>query len=140
MRRDFLKLARCPRCRIEGEFDLEVALESDNEVREGAIACRRCGERRSIAGGIVDLMPEPPGYVRREIAGLERFAGQMRADGWDRDRILALPYEQSGYWYAQATAMNQMLHTVISSRAIACSTSARTPAGPAPCSPSAASM
>ena len=36
----------------------------------------------------------------------------MRADGWDRERILSLPYDQSGYWFAQATAMKQMLHTV----------------------------
>jgi SAM-dependent methyltransferase/uncharacterized protein YbaR (Trm112 family) len=112
LRRQLLDIARCPRCRAEGEFDLEVAEESAREVREGAVSCRRCGERRSIARGIVDLMPEVPAFVHREAAGLERFAATMRADGWDRERILTLPYEQSGYWFAQATAMHQMLHTI----------------------------
>jgi SAM-dependent methyltransferase len=49
---------------------------------------------------------------RREQAGLDRFADVMRADGWDREQVLNLPYEQSGYWYAQATLMNQVLETV----------------------------
>jgi hypothetical protein len=58
----------------------------------------------------VDLMPpRPPEFVTREAAGLERFADVMRAEGWDRERVLNLPYEQNGYWYAQATAMHQTL-------------------------------
>ncbi len=33
----------------------------------------------------------------------------MRADGWDRERVLELPYVKLGYWYDQATAMEQLL-------------------------------
>jgi SAM-dependent methyltransferase len=112
LRRSFLDTARCPRCRSEDGFDLEVAQESALEVRQGMVRCRRCGERRSITNGIVELMPDVPEFVHREAAGLERFAALMRSDGWDRERILALPGEQSGYWFAQATAMNQVLHTI----------------------------
>ena len=36
-------------------------------------------------------MPQPPGHVAREAAGLGRFAEHMRADGWDRDTIRRLP-------------------------------------------------
>jgi SAM-dependent methyltransferase len=58
------------------------------------------------------VMPEAPEFVRREASGLDRFAKLMRRSGWDRDRILRLPYEQSGYWFAQATAMHQVLATM----------------------------
>jgi SAM-dependent methyltransferase len=109
VRREFLDLVRCPSCGEDRPFDLNAAVEDDHEVREGAIVCRSCGERRSISRGIVDLMPEVPEYVRREAAGLERFAKDMRVNGWTKDRLLKLPYEQTGYWYTQATAMHQTL-------------------------------
>jgi uncharacterized protein YbaR (Trm112 family) len=109
VRRELLDIARCPVCRAERSFDLRVDEEDAREVRSGTLRCGRCGSVRTIERGIVDLMPDAPGFVRREAAGLDRFAEVMRASGWDRERVLALPYEQSGYWYAQATAMHQTL-------------------------------
>src|SRR3954447_4322011 len=112
MRTDLLTVLRCPRCKTDQSFDLSVRTETEDEVREGELTCRACGERRSIARGIVDLMPAAPDFVLREQAGLDRFADVMRADGWDRERVLKLPDEHSGYWYAQGTLMNQVLATV----------------------------
>jgi SAM-dependent methyltransferase/uncharacterized protein YbaR (Trm112 family) len=112
MRTELLSLLRCPRCKAERSFDCRVCAEAENEVREGELTCRGCGERRPIAGGIVDLMVDAPGFVVREQAGLDRFADVMRADGWDRKKVLELPDHPSGYWYAQAVLMNQVLATV----------------------------
>lgn len=103
---------RCPRCKAEGSFDLAVEAEDEREVREGELTCTACDESRRIRRGIVDLMPELPAFVRREAAGLDRFADRMRAQGWDREMVLSLPYHQHGYWYAQATMMHQVLQTV----------------------------
>jgi SAM-dependent methyltransferase len=47
-----------------------------------------------------------------EAAGLERFAELMRADGWDRDAILALPFVEDGYWYAQAMSLDRLMKTI----------------------------
>jgi SAM-dependent methyltransferase/uncharacterized protein YbaR (Trm112 family) len=112
MRTDLLSVLRCPRCKAERSFDLSVRSETEDEVRDGELTCRGCGERREIERGIVDLMPAAPDFVLREQAGLDRFADVMRADGWDRERVLKLPDEHSGYWYAQGTLMNQVLETV----------------------------
>ncbi|MDX6677253.1 MAG: hypothetical protein QOE31_1305 [Solirubrobacteraceae bacterium] len=112
MRTDLLSVLRCPRCRAEQSFDCEAHAESDGEVREGELTCRSCGERRAVARGIADLMVDSPDFVLREQAGLDRFADVMRADGWDRERVLKLPDDHSGYWYAQGTLMNQVLDTV----------------------------
>lgn len=71
--------------------------------------CENCGVARPVAEGIVDLLEDPPDFVVREAAGLGRFADLMRSDGWDRERVLELPYVELGYWYAQATAMLQVL-------------------------------
>jgi SAM-dependent methyltransferase len=112
VRQGFADIARCPACRAERSLDVTADVEDEREIREGKVACRQCGEVRSIARGIVDLMPDAPGFVQRETAGLDRFADVMRAQGWDRERVLKLPYEDSGYWFAQATAMHQVLATV----------------------------
>jgi SAM-dependent methyltransferase len=88
-------------------------------VREGIVSCTACGARRGIHRGIVDLMPpEPPEFVRREAEGLRLFAAHMVRDrcgperGWTPERLVNLPYEQTGYWYAQATAMHQTIGNV----------------------------
>ena len=113
MRRDAMSALRCPRCRAEDSFALSVEAEDAREVREGELSCGSCGERRAIRRGIVDLMPVAvPEFVGREAAGLDLFAEFMRNDGWDREAILALPYRQDGYWYAQATMMHQVLDTI----------------------------
>jgi SAM-dependent methyltransferase len=57
-------------------------------------------------------MPNPPEHIAREAAGLERFAEVMKADGWDRDVVRQLPNVDYGYWYVQASSMQQLLQTV----------------------------
>ena len=89
-----------------------TARESDaREVREGELACERCDGRFPIEGGIANLLYQPPDFVVREAAGLDRFADVMRADGWDRERILALPDVHLAYWVAQGEAMKHVLAT-----------------------------
>jgi SAM-dependent methyltransferase len=100
---------RCPRCRGDGDFELRASVRDEREVRSGTLTCRRCGASYEIFDGIVDLLIEVPEAVRREIAGLERFAEQMRADGWDRERILALPNVDQGYWLDQKHALRRAL-------------------------------
>ena len=109
MRTDLVDLLRCPRCHAERRFEVQAREEDEREIRAGTLRCRSCGHSASIEDGIVDLLHEPPEFVVREAAGLERFAETMRADGWDRDRILKLPYEQSGYWFTQGAAIEHML-------------------------------
>jgi SAM-dependent methyltransferase len=111
MRRDLLELLRCPRCRTDRSFDLEEQEVDAREVRTGGLTCRACRHRAAIEDGIVDLMHDPPDYVVREAEGLERFAQSMRADGYDRARILELPYEHQGYWFHQSAAIDRLLET-----------------------------
>ncbi len=89
-------LLRCPRCRREGTLD-------------GVLRCEACGHRTPVADGVVDALYDPPEAVVREAAGLARFAELMRADGWDRDRILNLPDEPSPYWHGQRAAFAELL-------------------------------
>jgi SAM-dependent methyltransferase len=112
MRKSLLDILRCPACGTTRAFVLEVAIETSREIREGRLACGRCGRGYDIFDGICDLMCNAPDFVRREAAGLERFAERMRRDGWDKARILGLPNEPDGYWYTQATSMNQLLARV----------------------------
>jgi SAM-dependent methyltransferase len=109
MRPELIEQLRCPRCRAERSLVLDVVEEDEREVRTGALSCGVCSHRAPVADGIVDLLFDPPEFVTREAAGLERFGETMRADGWDRERILKLPYEQSGYWFSQAAAMEHLL-------------------------------
>ncbi|MGI8622756.1 MAG: methyltransferase domain-containing protein, partial [Solirubrobacteraceae bacterium] len=60
---------------------------------------------------IVDLLHDPPAFVRREADGLGRFAQLMRDDGWSREELMKLPYIDNGYWYCQAVLMEQTLDT-----------------------------
>jgi SAM-dependent methyltransferase len=82
------------------------------EIREGRLDCQHCRLERPVCSGVPDLMLDPPPEVSAEAAGLERFACEMRRDGWDRERVLALPYEQSGYWFAQAKSMERVIETL----------------------------
>ena len=112
MRRDLLDVLRCPRCRTDRPFDLAEAEVDEREVRSGELTCRECAHVARVEDGIVDLMHDPPEFVVREARGLERFAEEMRNSGWDRERVLKLPYEQSGYWFAQAAGMENLLREV----------------------------
>ena len=88
---------------------MTARVSDEREVREGQIACGGCESTFEIAEGIVDMLWDAPPFVDREAAGLERFAEVMRADGWDRDRILALPDVDLAYWHAQRRAMDDVL-------------------------------
>jgi SAM-dependent methyltransferase len=112
MRPEFADRLRCPRCRTAAPFTLRADASDAREVRAGALTCGRCGHVAEIRDGIVDALHEPPDFVVREAAGLGRFADVMRADGWTREDILALPQRDDGYWYAQAVLMDQVLDTV----------------------------
>lgn len=112
MRPSLLPLLRCPRCRAEASLSLNAAVSDEREVREGELTCAGCGNAYAVADGIADLLWEPPEFVTREAAGLERFAEAMRADGWDRERIHSLPDVEFGYWVAQSRALRQLLDVV----------------------------
>src|SRR5436190_8069920 len=112
MRESLLPLIRCPRCRAERSFGLDASEHDSREVRAGSLTCSSCGFSGSVSRGVVDLMPDPPDFVRREAAGLERFADVMRADGWDRSRVLRLPDDPLEYWQGQKAAIEHLLATV----------------------------
>ena len=104
-----IPILRCPLCCGEGSWNLHVERRDAREIRQASLTCGHCGDVRLVRDGIVDLLKDPPEFVRREAAGLERFAQRMRDDGWDRERILELPYVGNGYWFTQAIAMQQVL-------------------------------
>src|SRR4051812_15413020 len=112
MRESLVEQLRCPKCRAERSFSVDADGRDDREIRSGSLTCSACGFVASISRGVVDLMPDSPEFVRREAAGLERFADTMRADGWDRDRVLRLPDDPLEYWQGQKAAMEHLLATV----------------------------
>jgi SAM-dependent methyltransferase/uncharacterized protein YbaR (Trm112 family) len=112
MRESFLQMLRCPRCRAERSFDLSAAESDAREVRTGTLTCGSCGLLAPVEGGIAHLLVDPPEIVRREAAGLERFADLMRSDGWNRERVLRLPDEPSDYWGGQRKGIDHLLDTV----------------------------
>lgn len=112
MRPDLAPRLRCPACR-RAALELTAVEERDErEVRSGELACAACGATAPIAGGIVDLLRDPPPFVAAESAGLGRFADLMRSDGWTRETLMKLPHIEDGYWYAQGVLMDQTLDTV----------------------------
>jgi SAM-dependent methyltransferase len=109
LREQLTQILRCPACATDASLDLHATRSDEREVREGELVCARCAARFAVTGGIADLLHEPPEFVRRERAGLERFADVMRADGWDRERVLALPDVDLPYWHGQRLAMESLL-------------------------------
>ncbi len=112
MREATAPLLRCPRCHTDGALELDAGARAASEVREGELACAVCGRRGEVARGVADLLHAPPEFVAREAAGLERFAAVMRADGWDRERVLRLPDEPSPYWHGQRASFEALLARV----------------------------
>jgi SAM-dependent methyltransferase len=106
MRAELLERLRCPACLADRSLALSAARDDGHEVRDGALACAACGERFAVRDGIAELLPAPSAVVAREAAGLARFAEVMRDDGWDRDRIRALPYVDLPYWWGQRRAFD----------------------------------
>jgi SAM-dependent methyltransferase/uncharacterized protein YbaR (Trm112 family) len=103
---------RCPACRAERTLALEARESNPTEVREGTLTCRDCGRSFPLHRGVAELMIDAPEHVRREAAGLERFAEHMRNSDWDRERILALPDIQDGYWFVQLHSFEQVCSIV----------------------------
>jgi SAM-dependent methyltransferase len=109
VREQLTEILRCPRCEAQSTLRLTAGDRDVREVRTGTLECARCAQRYPILDGIVDLLHEPPAFVTREAAGLERFAAAMRADGWDRERIRALPNVELPYWHGQRRAIEALL-------------------------------
>jgi SAM-dependent methyltransferase/uncharacterized protein YbaR (Trm112 family) len=112
MRTDLLTVLRCPSCGSPDSLKLEATVDDERETREGQLQCRLCQLQRPISAGIVDLLVNPSPEVTAEARGLTRFAQQMAQDGWDRSRVLALPYDDSGYWWIQRRSMERLLEIV----------------------------
>jgi SAM-dependent methyltransferase len=109
---EFVERLRCPACRRDHVLRLCVDERDEHEVREGLLRCYSCQTEFAVRRGVVELLHEPPEHIRAEAAGLERFAEQMRADGWGRELVRRLPDLEHGYWYVQARSMHQLLTTV----------------------------
>ena len=112
MRGSLAPLLRCPECRTDGALALESLDVDARETRAGDLVCTGCHARFPVARGVAHLMVGESEHVRREAAGLQRFAEAMRRDGWDRARVLNLPHEQSGYWFVQDWGLALLLGTV----------------------------
>jgi ubiquinone/menaquinone biosynthesis C-methylase UbiE/uncharacterized protein YbaR (Trm112 family) len=103
---------RCPSCHREHTLALNSETTDAHEVREGMLRCDSCGAEFAVDRGVGLLMRDPPEHITREAAGLDRFAEVMRADGWDRAKIVQLPDIDSGYWYVQARSMQQLVQNI----------------------------
>ena len=112
MKAEFVESLRCPACRSDHSLRLAAEQSDAREVREGSLRCAACGARFAVRRGVLELLHDPPPYVRAEVAGLERFAEQMRAEGWNREMVRRLPELEHGYWYVQARSMYQLLTTI----------------------------
>jgi SAM-dependent methyltransferase len=109
---EFAGQLRCPACLSQASFELRVSASDEHEVREGTLHCCVCANEFAVHRGVPELLYEPPEHILKEAAGLERFAEQMRQEGWDRELVRRLPNLEHGYWYVQARSMHQLLTTV----------------------------
>lgn len=112
MKPEFAEQLRCPACRCDHTLGLRADSSDEREVREGRLRCAACRTEFVVRRGVVELLHEPPPHIVAEAAGLERFAEQMRAEGWDRELVRRLPDLEHGYWYVQARSMYQLLSMV----------------------------
>jgi SAM-dependent methyltransferase len=109
---EFAGELRCPACRRDRVLGLRARESDSREVREGLLRCSVCGSEFELHRGVPDLLHDPPAHILAEAAGLERFAADMRGDGWDRELVRRLPNLEHGYWYVQARSMHQLLTTI----------------------------
>jgi SAM-dependent methyltransferase/uncharacterized protein YbaR (Trm112 family) len=109
VRAQFAQELRCPACRRERTLALQAQESDAHEVREGVLRCAACGSEFAVHRGVAELLHDPPQYILAEAAGLERFAEQMRAEGWDREKVHRLPDIDHGYWYVQSRSMHQLM-------------------------------
>jgi SAM-dependent methyltransferase len=109
---EFARELRCPACLCDRSLELLARERDEREVREGTLRCTACAGEFAVHKGVGELLHEPPGYIVAEAAGLGRFAEQMRAEGWDREKVRRLPDIEHGYWYAQSRSMHQLMTTI----------------------------
>jgi SAM-dependent methyltransferase len=109
---EFAARLRCPACKRDGTLVLSEQADDEHEVREGTLRCSACASEFAVRRGVAELLHDPPDYIVAEAAGLERFAEQMRAEGWDREMVRRLPDVEHGYWYVQARSMHQLLASI----------------------------
>lgn len=55
MKHDLLDILRCPVC--TGSLDLNATKEDEDEVVEGSLRCRSCGESYMIEDTIPNMLP-----------------------------------------------------------------------------------
>jgi len=69
MRKDFLKILRCPLCRSES-LDIKNPLMDEFEIREGEVICLDCNTGYKIKDGIVDFLTRPDSTILKEIQAI----------------------------------------------------------------------
>ncbi|QZA87830.1 methytransferase partner Trm112 [Salinarchaeum sp. IM2453] len=55
MKESTLDILRCPL--DKGELELEIDKKDGDEILEGTLVCKECGERYPIEDGIANLLP-----------------------------------------------------------------------------------
>ncbi|MCL0028756.1 methytransferase partner Trm112 [Dehalococcoidia bacterium] len=55
MKRDLMDILVCPVCR--SELDLTVSKEEEDEIVDGSLKCKACGETYPIENTIPNLLP-----------------------------------------------------------------------------------
>jgi uncharacterized protein YbaR (Trm112 family) len=55
MKRDLMEILACPMCK--GDLDLEVFEEDGEEILNGKLCCKSCGECYPIEDGIPNMLP-----------------------------------------------------------------------------------
>ena len=112
MKVEFSQQLRCPACASDRSLSLQATTSNEREVREGSLRCGVCHTRFAVHRGVPELLYDPARHILTEAAGLERFAQQMRLEGWGPELVRRLPNLEHGYWYVQARSMYQLLSTV----------------------------
>ena len=112
MKSEFAGQLRCPACGCDGTLQLRAQDSDEHEVREGWLRCKACATEFPLHRGVPELLSEPPADILAEAAGLERFADDMRGEGWGPETVLQLPDIEHGYWYVQSRSMHQLLRTI----------------------------
>src|SRR5437764_7613092 len=94
---EFAKQLRCPACTSDKSLSLHATESNEREVREGSLQCRVCHTRFALRRGVPELLYDPPQHILTEAPGLERFAEQMRLEGWGPELVPQLPNLEHGY-------------------------------------------
>ncbi len=55
MRLDLMQILVCPLCRAD--LDLEISAQEDDEIVEGTLTCKECGEVFPIEDTIPNMLP-----------------------------------------------------------------------------------